>query len=364
MRVLHVLNDLTPSGAEVMLRVAARHWGAAGVESELISLGQELGEYAPSLAKEGYTIHHLPYAPTWRFLRDFRRHLVRHRYDVVHLHPERGNLRLGLVIRSCGLPCLRSIHHPFPFEGAEGRRRRAGRALLRASGVLHVSVSESIEAWEREHFRNPTVLIHNWYDSVRFIPPSPEERSRARDRLMLAPDRLVLLTVGNCRPYKNHPALFEALGQLSSDLSFHYLHIGQETADGQEREQARRLGIDNRVSFLGFQDDIVPYLHAADVFVMPSLGEGLGIAVIEALAAGLITILADVPGIRDHKALSNEILWVAPTPPSLVEALLRVSAMPVSERERIQKSLGNAARQRHGVERGVSEYASWYARLM
>jgi glycosyltransferase involved in cell wall biosynthesis len=77
-------------------------------------------------------------------------------------------------------------------------------------------------------------------------------------------------------------------------------HIGTENEiHTHEREAARTLGVWNRCRFLGKRNDVARLLSASDVFVMPSLHEGLSIACIEALAMGLPAVVSDVEGLRD-----------------------------------------------------------------
>ncbi len=71
MRILHVLNELRPSGAETMLRAAAASWRQHGFTGEILSTGEVAGAYADALRLAGYRIHHLPFAKSWRFLVEF-----------------------------------------------------------------------------------------------------------------------------------------------------------------------------------------------------------------------------------------------------------------------------------------------------
>lgn len=356
MRVLHVLDELRPSGAEVCLRVAAPLWAAHGVQCEILSLGAALGPYAPVLEAAGYRVTHLPQDPFRRFLPAYLR-LVRG-YDVVHVHVERANFYNALAARAAGVGrIVLSVHNVFGFTGGLRLERRVQRALLRRAGVRFLSVSASVREAELANFANPTTQIDNWYDDVGVVPPTPAERAAARARLGLAEGELAVVTIGNCSPVKNHGAALRALDGTPATL----LHVGLEEPGEPERKLAADLGITDRVRFLGRVDDVVGVLAAADVALMPSRWEGMSIAALECLAAGLPALFADVPGLRDFRALGVPVEWVAPEPASIAGGLGRVAALDLAERRRRGHAGAAIMRERFSARRGVAAYAELYS---
>src|SRR5512133_840795 len=91
LRVLHVLNELRASGAEVMLRVAADDFRSAGIDCEILSLGEQLGSYAKPLKGVGYPVHHLIFSKSFAFFWALREFGQKNKYDVVHFHVERAS---------------------------------------------------------------------------------------------------------------------------------------------------------------------------------------------------------------------------------------------------------------------------------
>lgn len=358
-KVLYILNSLRPSGAEVMLRVAAPSWRAAGIDAEILSVGETPGLFAPALAEAGYPIHHLPFSKTLGFFRSLYAFLSRGGYDVVHIHTERANFYYAITARLAGAGRLaRTIHNVFPFSGWLGLSRKIQRQLLRMLGCAQISVSPSVAASERKVFASQTVQIANWYDSTHFTPPTAAERSAARAELAIPDSAFVAISVGNCSAVKNHSELLKAIATLNrQDVT--YLHVGEEGGCG-ERELARRLGIAGRVRFLGAMNDVRGPLHAADVFVMPSLHEGCGIAAIEAMACGLPVILSDVAGLEDFHGISDDILWTTPVAGEIAKSLERAARLDPAERDAIGRRLHDAVRSHFDLERGVAAYARIY----
>ncbi len=227
-------------------------------------------------------------------------------YDVLHLHTERANFWIGLVaLVQRPSVILQTIHNSFEFTGNLRLRRMIQRRILSLLGVKHISISPSVQATELKHFGLKTKLIANWYNSSRFYKPSAGERKLARANFGIAMKDKVIVTVGNCSIIKNHGALIEAIALLPIELRPIYLHVGIEEDGEPERQLAKALGVGDRIYFLGPLPNVMPALFAADIFVMPSLFEGFGIAAAEALATGLPAIFTDVAGLRDF-ALSFE----------------------------------------------------------
>ena len=300
MRVLHVLGELRPSGAETMFCIAAPLFVEQGVEAEIVATGDQMGSYADELAEVGYKLHHISFSKSPVFFYKLFCLMRSGNYDVLHLHTEQANFWIGLVaLAQRSNVILQTIHNSFEFTGNLRMRRMIQRRISRFLGIKHISISPSVQATELKHFGLKTKLIPNWYNSSRFYKPSEGERKLARANLGIAMDDKVIVTVGNCSKIKNHGALIEAIALLPIELRPIYVHVGIEEDGEPERQLAKDLGVDDRIYFLGPLSDIMPALFAADIFVMPSLFEGFGIAAAEALATGLPAIFTDVAGLRD-----------------------------------------------------------------
>ena len=139
-----------------------------------------------------------------------------------------------------------------------------------------------------------------------------------------------------------------------------YLHVGEEEETRGEQRLAAQLGIADRTHFLGRRHPLQA-LHAADVFVMPSVYEGLGIAAVEALATGLPVVLADVPGLRDMARISPAALLTDTTPQDLLAAI--VGAAGSTKRSSWASPHVAALRAQFGMARGVAHYARLYHQL-
>lgn len=362
MRVLHVLNELRPSGAERMLRTAAPVFRQAGVACDILSTGQVVGAYAGALQEVGCRVHHVAWSRSPTFFAAVARLARRGAYDIVHLHAERSFFAYVLALRLVGVNKLvRTVHNNFDFRGLLRIRRGGERRAAQRLGVRFITIAPGVDGTERRCYGTSPVLIPNWFDSAQFQPVTVAERAAARAALGVADHEYALVTVGNCSDTKNHAALIAALAGCG-DSPWRYLHLGQEAADQAERAQARALGIADRVRFLGAVDDVRPVLQAADLYVMPSRFEGFSIAVLEALAMGLPALLADVPGLADVRQYVDGVSYSAPDAAGLAAALRQAMARgPGLDPAGPARSA--AVHGAFGTARGVREYCRVYAEL-
>ncbi|WP_374090748.1 glycosyltransferase [Methylomicrobium lacus] len=358
MKVLHILSELNPSGGESMLYAAGPLLKDFDISGEILSTGNQVGPYAGQLASAGYTIHHIAFKKSpWFFWKVFKL-LNGNNYDVIHLHTEQANFWYGILTLLTAKRCIRTIHSTFDFTGFLCWRRKWQRLLLDLLGITHISISQSVQDIEYKHYSLQTPVIQNWYNSLRFQLTTPQQRAQARADLKLASDSFVLLTIGNCSPIKNHTALIKALAE-NNQHNWVYLHIGIEK-DSTERDLSAELGVAERIRFYGLQTDILPFLQAADLFVMPSTHEGFGVSAVEAIATGLPALLTNVPGLADFKSVFQGLFYCEPNPESIASALTGIIAL--NQKQLLQQCAKNQtiAEQLFGVQRGFSSYVDFY----
>jgi glycosyltransferase involved in cell wall biosynthesis len=345
-----------------MLRAAGGYWGSQGIEGEILCTGEVLGSYAAPLRDAGYRIHHLPFARSAHFLHSIYRFFRSHRFDTVHIHSERASFwYAGLAYVTGHRRMIRSLHGVFSFRGGLRVRRYLQRLIMRRIfGVRMASPSETVRRVERSTFHNSSVVIANWFDSNQHHPPTPEQRAAARRAFGIEPGAMVICSVGNCLPLKNHTAVLQAIAEVPPSLNILYLHAGEEQHGNGERSLAAGLGIAGRVQFIGPFGNVQTVLHASDLFVMPSLREGFGIAAMEAMGAGVPVVLSDVEGLCDFHAISPAIHWIEPTSAAVKSAILHFHGLALLERKAIGDELSAGAHRSFGVTQGAAQYAALY----
>lgn len=125
------------------------------------------------------------------------------------------------------------------------------------------------------------------------------DRNAVRDSIGVPHEAFMIISVGEMIPRKNHEVIIKALGKLN-DPSIYFVICGKGPMKDELKKLADNTGIGDRVLFLGFRKDVPELCYAADISAFPSRIEGLGLAGIEAMAAGIPLVSSNVHGILDY----------------------------------------------------------------
>jgi glycosyltransferase involved in cell wall biosynthesis len=365
MKVLHILDELKHSGAEVMLQSAYDRMSRSGIDSSILSTGNEVGDYAAVLQQTGYRIHHIPFRKSLGFFIDLSALLKREKFSAVHIHTERAFIWYVLLAKLAGvLTVIRTFHGVFLFSSYLRCKRQFQRKISsKLCHAVHVAISDSILEVEKKRFHNECILIRNWTDVERFRPPSKVERTEARRLYDLEPDDFSIVTVGACTPNKNHIAIFsvmkKAIGLLDGRRLI-LLHIGIGPSLKDEELYTSRNGIKQYCRFLGTLNDVRPCLYAADAFVMTSQCEGLGLAAMEAMSTGVPVILYNVYGLRDLLQNGRGGMLVDQNDECLVDALLLMIRNPKLREVKTQEAR-EVILSTYSLEDSVAKYIHLYS---
>ncbi|MFH8572736.1 glycosyltransferase [Streptomyces sp. NPDC017993] len=318
MKVLHIITGLEVGGAEQQLRLMLRR---LPVSCEVITLTNP-GPVAEGIEADGTPVHHLGMSDNRDLtaLPRLTRLIRRGNYDLVHTHLYRACVYGRIAARLAGVRAVVATEHSLGDAVIEGRRLTRGvRGLYRATerlGAATVAVSDTVAA-RLVRWGVPEQRIHvvpNGIEAHRFAFDA-DARTATRSRLGLPPDAFVVGGVGRLVPGKRFDVLVRAVTQLSG---VHLLLAGE----GPERDTLRRLaeqfGAGDRIHLLGQlggavspsspaagpgdEVDIPDLLSAMDVFVSPSADEAFGLAVLEALAAGLHVLHGSCPAVDELPA--------------------------------------------------------------
>lgn len=362
MRVLHILGAIERSGAEAMLLAAVPLFEAEGVQSELLSTGEVIGERAPAFKALGVMVRHIPFAKSPRFFARLSRLVRDAECDVVHLHTERAALWVELVARMAGAPLVvRSVHGYFTPTGWLRARRIVGRWLAsHVLGVRHIYVSQSVEDNERSVLHGDGLLVPNGIDVDAFMPArSRDDVRKVREEFGIPVSAVALVSVGSCTEVKQHGDVIRALAQLSrEEANVRYLHVGDGPLLREEQRLAGELGVQDLTIFASARDDVSRILGACDILIMPSRREALGMSALEASACGLPIVAYDVPGLRD--VVEHEVtgLLVEPTVKALADGVARLASTPAT-----RMHYGAAGRKKMVREYALAQWVSQHVAL-
>lgn len=305
MKVLHILNELKFSGAEIMYVDAAPIFQRLGCDLSIVNTSKHLGVYTPFFEKAGYKVFFHPYPngylKRWKYYRDTIKLLKIEKYDVVHIHSSTLKWGMSFCAWKAGCKSVYTFHNVFRSHWYSYPwhwwLRWCAKHLF---GCIFQTISDSVYENERNYYHNNTTKIYNWYGSTRFYPAQANEKQEVRESLNIPQNSLVIVSVGGCSPIKRHTDIIKALPEIIKVLpNTIYLHLGEGISLNEEKALAKELNVEKNIYFCGNQSNVRKYLIASDIYVMPSKYEGISITTIEAMACKIPTILYDVPGLRD-----------------------------------------------------------------
>ncbi|MGC9318097.1 MAG: glycosyltransferase family 4 protein [Armatimonadota bacterium] len=306
-----------------------------------------------------------------RALRELRRYFAEHDFDIIHAHSSKAGVLGRIAAWQAGNRAARVYSpHAFAFTMRVGRRRRAlyllaERLAGRITDVLVCTCDSERELAVRYRIVPPgrAVVVRTGVDLRQFHPGW--EGHRVRDELRLPERHRLVGTVGAMVEQKGHRFLVEAAPLVLAEMPHTtFVLVG----DGELREslqgRAEELGLGRRMRFLGHRDDVPRILSALDLFVMPSLWEGMPYALVEAMAVGLPVVGSAVPGIVDLIE-PGRTGWLAPVGDAEGLAATIVQAL---REEGISTRMGQAGRElvvrEHSRERMLEALAGVYERVV
>lgn len=314
------------------------------------------------LRDAGVHVHLLGNGRPGSWLRPLRQLLVNGSYDIVHSHaPVIGSAARMLAPRGTVL-----AHTEHNVWGRYRLPTRWANALTIHRNVVVWAVSrgvaDSIRPWVRAR-SGPRVEVMLHGIAPESIARGGDARHEARRRLGLPEDHCVIGTVGNLAPKKDHEMMLRAFREfLRLYPDAHLVIVGTGPRETQLRGYAESLGLSGHVLFTGMREDVPELLAGFDLFAMSSQHEGLSIALVEALAAGLPVVATRVGGIPElitHE--EHGLLVPAHDHRGLADALHRVARDATLRRQLSEAGILRASE--FGIQDAANTLSREYERL-
>jgi len=298
MNILYLTNHLNVGGITSYVFTLAKGMKERGHNIYIASSG---GELLPKFKQEGIIFVPLPIKTKSELspkilisMYKLSHALKRYRIEIIH-----SNSRTTQVL-ACVLAKYKDFRHVATCHGFF--KRRISRRIFGTWGEKVIAVSQPVKEHLIRDFgvqeKNIT-LIYNGIEVARFNKQDVEFRTEMRRGLGLA-DAPVVGIVGRLSDIKGHIYLIEAMQEvLKKNPQARLVIVGEGKMRKRLVSLSRRRGIEKSILFIPSVKETRDILSIMDVFVMPSLKEGLGLALMEAMAAGLAVIGSDIGGIKD-----------------------------------------------------------------
>ncbi len=308
-----MIESLGTGGAERSLVDLLPELRSAGIEPEVAVLHDAEPSLEPELRARGFTVHHVGGAGLLATTRALLALVRTHPVDLVHTTLFPADVAGRIAAAVAGIPAATSIvntsYDPARLSDPNVRAwrlqvvRLVDAATARVGRVRVHAITGAVRDAAVRDLHLPTgriEVIPRGRDPERLGQPGPDRRAEVRRRLGIPVEATVAVHVGRHEHQKAHDVLLDAAAPLLRDRSeLHLLLCGREgNATPGIRRRLEGLPPD-RVRVLGHVEDLPDILCASDVLVFPSRFEGLGGAVIEAMALGVPVVASDLPVLRE-----------------------------------------------------------------
>ena len=285
-RVLQCVNDMHRAGLETMLMNYYRNIDRTKIQFDFLTHRPDKSDYDDEILSLGGKVYYAPrlypqnYPAYFKYMKKF---FAEHpEYQIVHSHIDSMSYLPLLAAKKAGVP-------------------------IRIAHSHNTSIDKDFKYILKQYFRKKITKAANYYcacgqEAGEFLPNAievdkflynEEVRDRKRKDLGLTSE-FVVGHVGRLSYQKNHELLIRIFSELhKKDVNTILLLIGVGEKEDEIREQVHELNLDECVRFLGNRDDVNELYQAMDVFVMPSLFEGIPVVGVEAQFAGLPCVFSD-----------------------------------------------------------------------
>lgn len=323
MRIMQVIPVFQLAGAETMCENLCIALKAMGHEVSAISLYTEHTAITQRLEEAGIRVIYLDKHPGVDF--SIYKKLIglfrKEKPDVVHTHIYASRYAQPAAILSGVTHRIHTVHNVAQREQTN-IGKKINRLLFRFFHVTPVALSAEVQKtiYEVYGLAEPKVpVVLNGVNISKCIRKESYDNNQV----------FKVLHVGRFMAVKNHEAMLHALAKLSvkhPDIRMQFAGEGELLEP--MKALARKLGVEEQAEFLGLQSNIYPFMHDADLFILPSVYEGMPMSIIEAMGTGLPIVASRVGGVPDMIEDAVSGLLCDPTVESIVEKVEEMMDQP------------------------------------
>ena len=230
------------------------------------------------------------------------------RYEVIHSHTPIASFISRLITRkSLSIKRIYTAHGFHFYKGAPILNwllyYPIEKYLSKYTDVLITINQEDYKIASKKMYAKKNILMHGVGINLDKFNHDTDIIMK-KELLNIHPDTFVILSVGELNKNKNHQLVIKALREINY-IDFKYIICGQGLLKDKLINLSKKCNIEDKISFLGFREDIKAIMSIADLFVMPSKREGLPVSILEAFAVGLPVIGSKARGVSDLLKVQN-----------------------------------------------------------
>lgn len=358
-RVLQVVLSLNAGGTERLVVELTRR--LRDVIPMAVCCLDEPGEWASELTGAGVAVQAVGRRQGFdaRVGRNLARLAREHRATIMHCH-HYSPFVYGSVARMWGSNChLVFTEHGRLSDAPPSFKRRAANVVLSRFADRVFAVSADLRRYLIEEGFSPRA-VDVIYNGIDVRPSALADASRRiRQQLHIAPEALIVGSVGRLDPVKDLLTLLAATAEVRRQRPVELVVIGDGAERGHLEAVAAKYGLDRCVHFLGYRSDARDWLAGCDVYVNSSISEGVSLTILEAMSAGLPVVATRVGGTPEILDSTCGMLVPPRDPKAIAGALVELACDP-----KRRGQLGQAARkrveERFTLDRMIQQYCDVY----
>lgn len=293
-RVLHVVTYMGRGGLETMLMNYYRQVDRQRIQFDFLVHRKERWDYDDEIEAMGGRIYRLPRLNPWSL--EYKRSLNRffakhHEYRIVHSHLDCMSAIPLKAAKHAGVPVrIAHAHSTSQDKNVKYLLKLFYRNQIHKYATRLMACGAEAGDWM--FGGEPFEILNNAIDAKQYVY-DPNVRERMRMEFGISSDELVVGHVGRFSPPKNHEFLVDVFYEVSKLMPAKLLLVGDGNLRPEIQKKVKELGIKDQVIFAGKRSDVAHLLQAMDVFVFPSVYEGLPLTIVEAQAAGLPCLISE-----------------------------------------------------------------------
>ena len=366
-KILYLITGLKTGGAEIVLYNLVKNINKKKIETVVVSI-IPIAEIGKKIQNSGIRVLSLnakfKYNPFIFF--KLISILKKEKPQILHSFLFHSILLGRIVGRICKVPIIiSSIHSEYIGGFLRNRLLQITDSLDDVVTIVSQKASETMLK-SKTASANKLLVIYNGIDLNKFIFQDKKTREEIRKELNLKKDDKVLISIGRLFKAKGYPYLIEAIKILKSKYpDIKLLIIGEGEEKNKLETQTRELNLEKNKYFLGRKENVSNCLNASDIFILASLWEGFGLAIVEAMACGLPVITTNVGGIPEIIQDKISGLLVDPKDSEIlaqkIDYLLNLDA---DSRERLILKGRKIVEQKFSLEKMITKYEELYYKLL
>jgi glycosyltransferase involved in cell wall biosynthesis len=307
MRVVHIIKAVRIAGAERHVMILLDGLRQRGVDARLVLLvepAKPMDDYVEQLEERGIPVKRLPIHSHGDFslYSRLRAMLGPLKLDIAHTHLIHADLYGIPTARTLGVPLVITTRH----NDDVFRRRQPMRVMNRTLWQMAdagIAISNAVARFSIEVEGAPPEKMHTIYYGLEYKPREVDRqaaRLALRRELGLPGEALLIGTVSRLIAQKGLTYGLQAFARVCGSFpDAHLVIVGEGPLLSELRTEARRMGIAERIHFLGWRQDVPQVMAALDIFLMPSLWEGFGLVLLEAMAQAVPVVGSAVSAIPE-----------------------------------------------------------------